>query len=313
MGMAPHDIGSPGGDPWYTINSYTVQDVNRWKDLNSKLILQIYRDYVATQDKAFLNEMLPVVLSAFKNLKKYDKDGDGVIENEGFPDQTYDAWSVRGIGAYCGGLWLACVAATRAILIATNGPEDEISSLTDTFNKGKLAYKNALWNGRYFNYDNSRSKNSSTIMSDQLAGQWYARACGLEDIVEEEIANDALLTIFNNNVMKLHNGQSGAVNGMRPDGKVDYSSMQSSEIWTGTTYGLAASLIQQGLIDEGFRTAYGIYKGTYETYGYWFQTPEAWDTRGRFRALAYMRPLAVWSLQWAIDRVVPSSALENRG
>ena len=52
-------------------------------------------------------------------------------------------------------------------------------------------------------------------------------------------------------------------------------------------------MIGEGLTEEGFGTAYGIYKATYEL-GYWFQTPEAWDIRGDFRAIAYMRPLAIW-------------------
>lgn len=38
-----------------------------------------------------------------KHLSQFDKDGDGVIENENFADQTYDVWLVDGISAYCGG------------------------------------------------------------------------------------------------------------------------------------------------------------------------------------------------------------------
>jgi len=63
------------------------------------------------------------------------------------------------------------------------------------------------------------------------------------------------------------------------------------------------------------------YTGTYETFGYWFQTPEAWDYKGRFRAGAYMRPLAIWAMQWAWEHlytepITPSSpqlaSLKNR-
>ena len=35
----------------------------------------------------------------------------------------------------------------------------------------------------------------------------------------------------------------GAVNGMRPEGKIDMYSIQSEETWTGVTYSLAAALI----------------------------------------------------------------------
>eukprot|EP01103_Thecamoeba_quadrilineata_P018741 TRINITY_DN7323_c0_g1_i1.p1 TRINITY_DN7323_c0_g1~~TRINITY_DN7323_c0_g1_i1.p1 ORF type:complete len:879 (+),score=168.96 TRINITY_DN7323_c0_g1_i1:63-2699(+) len=307
--MAPHDVGSPSGDPWHDPNAYPVQDVNRWKDLNSKLILQTYRDYLATKDVQFLRDMLPALKAAFEKLLEFDKDGDGMIENEGFPDQTYDAWSVNGISAYCGGLWIATVAAMREIAKLENEAEEEVGRYTDILDRAKLAYHNALWNGSYYNYDNSKTNISRTIMADQLAGQWYSRACDLGSIVDEESARTALKTIFDYNVMRVNGGNSGAMNGMRPSGRVDYASLQSSEIWTGTSYGLAASLLQEGLIEEGFRTAYGVYKGTYETYGYWFQTPESWDEHGRFRGLGYMRPLSVWSLQWAIDRIVPTSKL----
>lgn len=35
---------------------------------------------------------------------------------------------------------------------------------------------------------------------------------------------------------------------------------------------------------------------------YSFQTPEAWNTNDQYRALTYMRPLAIWSMQWALTR-----------
>jgi hypothetical protein len=41
----------------------------------------------------------------------YDRDNDGLIENDGFPDQTYDIWTVTGPSAYTGGLWVAALAA----------------------------------------------------------------------------------------------------------------------------------------------------------------------------------------------------------
>ena len=94
----------------------------------------------------------------------------------------------------------------------------------------------------------------------------------------------------------------GAVNGMRPDGKPDKSGMQSAEVWSGTTYAVAAAMLHAGLNEQAFKTAEGVYRTTYETKGYWFQTPEAWDIEGNYRSHAYMRPLAIWAMQWAIER-----------
>ena len=55
----------------------------------------------------------------------------------------------------------------------------------------------------------------------------------------------ALATIFQNNVMKYKNGQQGAVNGFLPTGSIDYSCIQSEEMWTGVAYGLAALFLHE--------------------------------------------------------------------
>ena len=34
---------------------------------------------------------------------------------------------------------------------------------------------------------------------------------------------------------------------------------------------------------------------------YSFQTPEAWNTKDEYRSLCYMRPLAIWAMQWALS------------
>ena len=43
--------------------------------------------------------------------------------------------------------------------------------------------------------------------------------------------------------MKFADGKCGAVNGMRPDGTIDYTSMQSEEVWTGFTDAVASLMI----------------------------------------------------------------------
>jgi non-lysosomal glucosylceramidase len=47
------------------------------------------------------------------------------------------------------------------------------------------------------------------------------------------------------NVMRFGGGKLGAVNGMTRSGQVEITSMQSEEIWTGTTYGLASTMIME--------------------------------------------------------------------
>lgn len=316
LGAVPHDLGLD--DPWCELNAYNVHDSSRWKDLNPKFVLQVYRDMVATGDKSFARAVWPSVYIAMAYMDQFDKDKDGMIENEGFPDQTYDAWSVSGVSAYCGGLWVAALQAAAAM---ADEVDDKASGehFRAKFHKAKAVYEK-LWNGSYFNYDNSNSSFSTSIQADQLAGQWYARASGLAPIVDDWKAQSALEKVYQFNVMKVNNGKLGAVNGMQPDGKIDTSAMQSREIWTGVTYGVAATMIQEGMVKQAFTTARGVFEASWSEngLGYSFQTPESWDSDGRYRSLAYMRPLAIWAMQWALAppkhiREVPWPCMKSDG
>lgn len=42
-------------------------------------------------------------------------------------------------------------------------------------------------------------------------------------------------------------------------------------------------------------------------HSYAFQTPEAWNTDDQYRSLCYMRPLAIWAMQWALTRPKPKT------
>jgi non-lysosomal glucosylceramidase len=69
-GAVPHDLGVPEGDPFFSVNEPGWQDTNDWKDLNTKFVLMVYRDYVLTgrKDKAFLDEMWPAMKEALAYL-----------------------------------------------------------------------------------------------------------------------------------------------------------------------------------------------------------------------------------------------------
>ena len=316
-GAVPHDVGNPGGDPWFSVNSYNIQDISRWKDLNSKFILQTYRDYLLIDDILFLEELWPAIDEAIMHLLLFTNVDDPIskptdkyngespylhcmVENQGFPDQTYDAWSVTGCSAYCGGLWIACLQAAYKIAIILE--KDEIAKYySDKLKYAKEYYEKTLWNGSYYNYDSSGGTISDSIMSDQLAGNWYSLCCNLDYIVPKEHVESSLKVIYDYNLMKFENGKLGAVNGMRPNGKVDRSCLQSLEVWTGTCYSVASHMWLLGLSDISMQLAESVIQATYDL-GYGFQTPEAWTRKGNYRAICYMRPLSIWSIQWAIQQ-----------
>ncbi|GGA53845.1 hypothetical protein GCM10011507_01260 [Edaphobacter acidisoli] len=295
IGAVPHDLGVPEGDPFYAVNEPGWQNTNDWKDLNSKFVLMVYRDYVLTgrTDKQFLRETWPAMKSAIEYLRQFDH-GAGIPENSGYPDQTYDDWVTHGVSAYCGGLWLAALRAgeeTAHIL----GDAKAAAEYHALFKKGQKAYITQLWNGEFFRYDTSEESRND-IQTDQLAGQWYANLTGLGEIVPRSMQIKAAQTIFDHNVMKFSDGRLGAVNGMRADGTV-VPNDEAREVWVGTTLGYAGLLMSEGMQDQAWKTTWGLYHVIYESKGYWFRTPEAWDASGNFRAGMYMRPMGVWALQ----------------
>jgi non-lysosomal glucosylceramidase len=312
-GAVPHDLGVPEEDPFFQVNQFSWQNTNGWKDLNSKFVLMIWRDYVFSgrRDKAFLQYTWPAVQEALEYLRKFDRDGDGIPENDGYPDQTYDVWVVRGESAYCGSLWLAALRAAEEIANALSDKQASVK-YKDLFTRSQASYIKKLWNGSYFRYD-TLSEYRDNIQADQLAGQWYANMTGLGDLVPREMQRSSLKKIFDFNVMKFGEGKMGAVNGMGADGSIITTNEQVQEVWAGTTFGLAALMLGDGMKDEAYQTAWGVYHVTYETKGYWFRTPEAYDLTGNYRASMYMRPAAIWAMEMTQPPVsgVESAAKEH--
>jgi len=309
----PHDLGNPADEPWVRTNCYNMHLTQDWRDLNLKFVLQSYRDFAFTHNQTYIRHMWPKIEMVMqKALKTQDADGDGMIENSGQADQTYDAWRVKGVSSYCGGLWLSslrvCVELVSNSDLALFASEEirleKLSFYEELCSKAATVFESKLWNGKYFNYDSSSSGHHDSIMADQLCGWFYLIASGLEvDLpFEESHAKAALAVIHENNVLKYENGSCGAVNGMRPTGILDTSSPQSEEVWTGVTYALAALMIHRGMHLQGFSTAEGMYRTLWEEFGLQYQTPEAFmKHRKTWRSLAYMRPLSIWAMKLAWD------------
>jgi len=301
-GAAPHDLGSPLEDPVINANQYNYQDVSNWRDLNSKYVLMIWRDYVLTgaKDAAFLKYSWPAVQQAMEHLKQYDTDGDGLIENGGFPDQTYDDWIATGESAYSGSLFLAALKATTRMAEKMGEPA-KAKAYDALFTRAQAAFGKKLWNGSYFNYA-VKGEQTDAIQAEQLAGQWYADLTGLGDIVPPAQSRSALKRVYDFNVMQFAGGEMGVINGIGANGALLHHNPQVEEVWVGTTFSVASHMIAEGMTAEGFATAKGINNVVWRDRGYFFRTPEAYDANGMFRASMYMRPAAIWAMEYALEK-----------
>lgn len=314
----PHDLGAPNEHPWEKTNYTAYQDCNLWKDLGSDFVLQVYRDFVLTGawDQGFVAECWPAVVAALHYLKGFDLDGDGIPENAGAPDQTFDDWRLKGVSAYCGGLWLAALEAAIALgqILAKLEPrslpagwdleaiDQEIQQFQAWLNQSQPRYQDLLWNGQFYNLDSESG--SPVVMADQLCGAFYARLLGLPDIVPSACIQSTLATVYDACFLKFHGGQYGAANGLLIDGSpLNPDDTHPLEVWTGINFGLAAFLLQQGQREAGFRLAEVVVGQIYGN-GLQFRTPEAITAVGTFRASHYLRAMAIWAIE-TVDRLGP--------
>ncbi|MBD2385197.1 GH116 family glycosyl hydrolase [Cylindrospermum sp. FACHB-282] len=305
-GATPHDLGAPNEHVWEKTNYTCYQDCNLWKDLGSDFVLQVYRDFLLTgaDDVDFLADCWDAIVQTLDYLKSFDQDGDGIPENSGAPDQTFDDWRLQGVSAYCGGLWLAALESAIAIcdILLTNRQnaknakdlERQRSIYGAWLAQSRLVYEDKLWNGQYYRLDSESG--SDVVMADQLCGQFYARLLGLPDIVNCDRALSALKTVYDACFLKFFNGQFGAANGVRPDGVPENPhATHPLEVWTGINFGLAAFLVQMGMQDEALQLTQAVVGQIYDN-GLQFRTPEAITTTGTFRASTYLRPMAIWAI-----------------
>ncbi|MBD2447013.1 bile acid beta-glucosidase [Nostoc sp. FACHB-152] len=302
-GATPHDLGAPNEHVWEKTNYTCYQDCNLWKDLGSDFVLQVYRDFLLTgaDDVQFLADCWDAIVQTLDYLKTFDKDNDGIPENSGAPDQTFDDWRLQGVSAYCGGLWLAALEAAIAIsnILANHRENAEEFVQQKSIYEGWLTqsrpiYEEKLWNGQYYKLDSESG--SAVVMADQLCGQFYARLLNLPDIVPSDRALSALNTVYDACFLKFQNGQFGAANGVLPDGSPENpKATHPLEVWTGINFGLAAFLVQMGMKDEAFKLTQAVVQQVYDN-GLQFRTPEAITAAGTFRASTYLRAMAIWGI-----------------
>ncbi|WP_306260573.1 GH116 family glycosyl hydrolase [Pararhizobium sp. IMCC21322] len=300
-GALPHDQGCPDEDPFFVNNGYAWQDSTQWKDLNSQFLIGFVRDgrkFGAHWLAAHWDEARAACL----HLNQYDRDGDGLIENDGFPDQTFDNIPMKGPSAYCGGLWIA---ALFAMAEAAHRVGDTSAGKTycDQAKSAREALEAALWTGTHYRLDRD-GPFSECLLIEQLFGAFLARRYGFDNVVPDKHAILALKTLYRENfqiagrgegAITLANMLPAAIQAVQDDHHIAF---QTSECIVGFNFSFAAQLECWGLRHEGQKIRKALYRNLYQR-GMFARTPAAYDVAGmekglKFRATMNMRPLAVW-------------------
>jgi non-lysosomal glucosylceramidase len=303
-GATPHDLGAPNERPWDATNYTAYQDCNLWKDLASDFVLQVWRTFKLAptgEDLRFLADCWPAAVQALRYLKTFDANNDGLPDNGGAPDQTFDDWPLKGVSAYCGALWIAALEAALAMAqqlqlamgLDTSGEQRELSGWLE---QSRANFDPLLWNGEYYNID--AESGTPVVMADQLCGDFYARLLGLPAVVSDERARSSLQAVKEACFEGFQGGRLGVANGLRRDGTpLDPNGTHPLEVWTGINFGLAAYYRLMGESGTAFAITGAVVEQVYSG-GLQFRTPEAITGVNTFRACHYLRAMAIWAL-WA--------------
>lgn len=312
-GAAPHDLGAPREDPFSMCNSYTWQNSNLWRDLNADFVLLVYRDTTFLQDDELLVACWPAVRAALERLESFDADGDGLIDNTGYPDQTLDNIRYEGPSAYCNSLWLGSLAA--ATQMATRLQEYAWEAkCRRQLKKATAAFEATLWNGACYHADRD-SAYRQAVFIEQLFGVGYASLCGLGELLPRERIEKALRTVFARN----HVPGLGVRNfsGLPEAGEAvgdtvfNPADCQTHEILSGINMAFAGHLQQSGLKREAMAVLSSLHEAIYRGKGLWFRTPAAWNGDGDFRAIMNLRPLVIWALEYPDEVLAAQERHDN--
>ncbi len=249
-------------------------------DGHAGAILKSYREHLMTTDNAFLQRNWEKIKKGMGYLVALDGNDNGLIE--GNQPNTYDI-SFYGANTYVGGLYLAALKACAEM--ADRMGDDSLAFRCRLI--AKRGWENSLdklWNGEYFIQDTTREAHSryqywDGCLADQMFGQSWAHQLKLGHIYPQDKVRSALQSIWKynwtpdvgpqNQVYPPERyyataGESGLFICTWPNSKhpghdgVRYR----NEVWTGIEYQVAASMINEDMLDQGL----SIIRGVHERY-----------------------------------------------
>lgn len=177
-----------------------------WSDLCSSFIMQVYKHYIYTGNKEFLNTMYPHVKKATQYQISIDYDRNNIPDVGAGNGTTYDTYHWYGTSAFVASLWLAGLKVCCELAKIMDDNEFN-TQCEDLFYKAQKSMINELWNdkyefGGYFNNynDSINNKHSENCFIAQLAGQWFTNLMDLGDILPKDKINETIKTVTKRNV-----------------------------------------------------------------------------------------------------------------
>lgn len=286
-------------------------------DGHASCILKAYREALNSADESFFKDYWPRVQRAVEYLIARDAktaggEPIGILQDDQW--NTYDE-ALHGVTTFISGYYLAALRAGEE-WARRMGDATSAGRYREIFESGQKKLIELCWNGEYFqqhlpDYAERRGEVGPGCMSDQLIGQWWAHQLGLGYIFPKDMVASALRSVFKYNwksdltewkqMPRVYAGarDKGLVictwpRGGRPANVMLYS----DEIWTGVEYQVAAHMIYEGMIEEGF----SIVRGARDRYDGIPRPPIGRNPWSEIECGGhYTRAMSSWSLLLALS------------
>ena len=217
-------------------------------DMNPQFVMMVYRDYLWTGDKSYVEFMWPHVLKAMNFTGSLDADGDGLPDHD-CSFQTYDQWGMRGSPSYISSLWIGALKA--GIQLADAMQQSSIAAQWQAvLSRASVSFDKLLFNGSYYSLWVDGKQRDETRMSDQISGEWFGHLIGLPSTISEQNLKAAVDSIWKNNFSP----ETGLRNATVPDDKRYFlmlDNLQAGGVWSGIEYAFASFLMDHDRYDDG--------------------------------------------------------------
>jgi len=279
-------------------------------------VLEAYREHLDTTSGEWLHAHWPRIRKAMDfAIKQWDRDEDGILS--GAQHNTLDV-ELGGSSSWLGSMYLAALRAAEKMALL-EGASDAAERYRRIGESGATKQNETLWNGEYYfqipDPEPQRDYNDGCHI-DQVLGQWWANQLDLGWVYPRDRVRTAMGSLIQYNFRSDFHGVTQAPrkfvadddagmqmivwpNGVRPANHMLYA----DEVMTGFEYAAAATMVQAGMIEEGFmvlravadrydgRLREGLTAADTSSWGY-SGNPFGDDECGKF----YARAMSVWSV-----------------
>lgn len=260
----------------FTRDGKNAPDITERLDVAMQYCILVMRDFMWTNDRAYLMEMWPSVKKAMDYMLSRDLNSDQMPDMSGIMC-SYDNFPMYGLASYIHSQWLCALTMCMEGARAMNDKKTEIQ-YAFILEKGKKLLGDKLWNSRYFRLyhtDQLRYKThdgtgaeivaevpgqDEGCLTDQLIGQWVAHMSGLGYFVDPDLVQSAL-----RNILALSfRADTGLRNCSWPTDTflhdIPWSCWvdQANTPWTGVELAFASFLVYEGMTEEALKVVKSV-------------------------------------------------------